>query len=126
MSFSVYSPTSFSSAAGPQGLGRLGDENLPAVRRRADPRRPDDVEPEVALVADRGLARVQHHRTFSSTPSGQSFVASARCAETAAATASRVLVNEKKKASPWRSISYPPAPVQLSRMIRRCSASTAA
>ena len=61
MSFSVYSPTSFSSAAGPQGLGRLGDENLPPVRRRADPGSPDDVEPEVALVADRGLACVQPH-----------------------------------------------------------------
>jgi hypothetical protein len=34
---------------------------LPAVRCCADPRRPDDIEPEVALVADRGLACVQPH-----------------------------------------------------------------
>src|SRR6185436_20989745 len=44
-----------------QRLGRLGDENLPAVRCCANPRRPDDIEPEVALVADRGLACVQPH-----------------------------------------------------------------
>jgi hypothetical protein len=31
------------------------------VARRADPRRPDDVEPDVALVADRRLAGVQAH-----------------------------------------------------------------
>ena len=41
--------------------GRLREEDLAAVASRADPRRADDVQPEVALVADRRLAGVQAH-----------------------------------------------------------------
>ena len=40
---------------------RLREQHLPAVARRADPRRADDVHADVALVADRRLAGVQAH-----------------------------------------------------------------
>ena len=41
---------------------RFGEQDLPAVARRADAGGAD-VHPEVALVADRGLAGVEAHRT---------------------------------------------------------------
>ena len=44
-----------------QGLRRLGDEDLPAVPGRPDPRRPMDGEAGVAPVGGHGLARVQAH-----------------------------------------------------------------
>ena len=66
MSFSFASPRSRTLA--PSGRSfpisdarRLGEQDLAAVARRADPGCADDVEPEVALVADRRLAGVQAH-----------------------------------------------------------------
>ena len=44
-----------------QRLGRLGDEDLPAVPGRPDPRSPMDGEAGVAPVGGHGLARVQAH-----------------------------------------------------------------
>ena len=44
-----------------QSPRRLGEEDLAAVPCGADARRADDVEPEIALIADRGLAGVQTH-----------------------------------------------------------------
>ena len=40
---------------------RLRDEHLPAAGQRADPRSADDVEAEIALVAERRLAGVDAH-----------------------------------------------------------------
>ena len=42
-----------------QRAGRLGQEDLTAVADRADPRRSHDVEADVALLVERGLARVE-------------------------------------------------------------------
>ena len=44
-----------------QRTGRLREEDLPAPADRADPRRSHDVEPDVALLVNRGLAGVQPH-----------------------------------------------------------------
>ncbi len=44
-----------------QRARRLREEDLAAVARRADPSRADDIEPEVPLLADRGLTGVQPH-----------------------------------------------------------------
>ena len=66
MSFSFASPRSSDARAlrkvvPDQRPRRLGEEDLAAVARRADPGCADDVEPEVPLLADRGLAGVQPH-----------------------------------------------------------------
>ena len=44
-----------------QSPSRLREQDLAAVAGRADTRGPHDVEPEVALLADRRLARVEAH-----------------------------------------------------------------
>ena len=49
---------------------RLRDENLAAVARGGDARRADDVDPEVPLVADVRLARVQPHAHAKLLPLG--------------------------------------------------------
>ena len=51
----------FGEVVAEQRASRLGEQDLAAVARRADARRADDVEPEIALFADRRLARVQAH-----------------------------------------------------------------
>ena len=58
------------------------------------------------------------------TPSGQSCAASARCAATAASTASFGLRNATKNESPCVSISWPPASSKAPRRSRLCVAST--
>jgi hypothetical protein len=61
MSFSVYSPTSFSSAAGPSSALVVSETRICPPFAAAPIRAARTVEPEVALVADRGLARMQPH-----------------------------------------------------------------
>ena len=96
----------------------------PAAR---DPRGAHDVEAEVALLADVRLAGVQRPSARAPRcPSGHSWSRSARCASTAAATASRARGNEKKNASPCVSISVPPRAPNVSRTIRRWSRETLA
>ena len=51
----------FGNVVAEQGPRRLGDEDLAAVPGRADPRRADDVQADVALLADGRLAGVQAH-----------------------------------------------------------------
>src|SRR3954452_10560429 len=63
-------------------------------------------------------------RTETSRPSGHSWSRSARCASTAADTASRARGNEKKNASPWVSISVPACAPKVSRTSWRCSPET--
>src|SRR5579862_6947698 len=63
-------------------------------------------------------------RTRSTCPSGHSCSRSARCASTAAPTASRARGKEKKNASPCVSISVPPRAPNVSRTRCRWSAET--
>ena len=57
----VVDADAFGQLVAEQRARRLRDEDLAAVAGRADPRRAHDVEPDVALVADRRLAGVQAH-----------------------------------------------------------------
>ena len=107
-----------------QRARRLRDEDLAAVARRADARRAHDVEPDVALVADRRLAGVQPHPHAHVLALRPLSSRSARCAATAASTAERARANEKKNASPCVSISVPSCSPKVSRMIRRCAETT--
>ena len=69
----------------------------------------------------RAAPGVQPHPDPDLAPSGHACSRSARCAATAALTASRARGNEKKNASPCVSISVPPAAPNVSRTIRRWS-----
>jgi hypothetical protein len=47
--------------AGDERAGRLREQHLPAVARRADARRTRHVDSQVALLAGRGLTGVKTH-----------------------------------------------------------------
>ena len=99
---------------------RLGEDDLPAVGGRRDPRRPVDVHPHVALVGDDRLSGVDPHAGVDGPG------ASAARASSAAATASVALVNTTKNASPCVSTSIPPCRANASLSARLCSARSSA
>ncbi len=103
-----------------EAVCRLREENLPAVARAHDPRRPVHVGTDVTLVRDDRLTGVDadpdsHRPSFErglTVSSGGDRIGRA--------------CEREKNASPWVSTSTPPCRANASRSSRRCSASTSA
>ena len=100
-----------------QTPGRLGEDDLPPVRRRRDPCRAMDVDADVALVGDAAAPRCG-----CPCERGSGRPPSASRAAAAAATASAARANATKKASPWVSTSTPSCLVNAPLSAVRCSA----
>ena len=87
---------------------RPRDDDLAAVRGRADPRRDDDVHAHVALLAEVRLAGVDADAQAHDPVRRPRLASRARCSAAAARTASVALGKARKTPSPAQSTSRPP------------------
>jgi hypothetical protein len=85
-----------STLSGGELARHLRQQDLTAMSCGRDARGAMHVEPEVAVVAQAGLAGVQPIRTLSVSPSGHACSASARCAATAAEPRTRARERSKE------------------------------